>query len=327
MRIESAKLEMQSSHVQHERTSASLTIMRGGQPPRAAAETGAAVADTAPPARADEEQELDDPRLSLLRTLVEKLFGQSVRVMRMSDIMPAENGGTYAPPPAASSSGNGFAASLVSERVEYEAVSFSAAGSVRTADGRVIKFEVAFEMERSFSERISIDINGGASRLLKDPLMLDFAGTGAALSDVRFAFDLDADGTLDEVPLPIGGRGFLAFDRNDNGRIDDGSELFGALTGNGFAELAALDSDGNGWIDEADPAFAKLRLWQPDANGVGKLVTLAEAGVGALSLASIATPFALRNAANETLGLMRQSGIYLNENGSVGTISQVDLTV
>src|SRR5690606_24701452 len=102
------------------------------------------------------------------------------------------------------------------------------------------------------------------------------------------------DGSDDAIPLPIGGRGMLAFDRNANGRIDDGSELFGPTTGDGFAELAALDSDGNGWIDEADAHFADLRLWQPDANGAGSLKTLTATGVGALSVARVATPFALR---------------------------------
>jgi hypothetical protein len=43
------------------------------------------------------------------------------------------------------------------------------------------------------------------------------------------------------------------------GRIDSGSELFGPATGSGFGELAALDGDGNGWIDENDDAFARLR--------------------------------------------------------------------
>ena len=46
------------------------------------------------------------------------------------------------------------------------------------------------------------------------------------------------------------GSGFLALDKNGNGKIDDGSELFGTKSGDGFADLAEYDSDGNGWIDE-----------------------------------------------------------------------------
>jgi hypothetical protein len=325
MKIESAQLAMQSTHLAFERESVSVSIERWGPSPPPPSPTptndfdGLAVGG---------DEGLDDPRLLLLRAMIERMLGSSIRLLRMSDVQP-ESGATYSPPGeiAAASGGGGMSMSLRGERIEYERVEFSASGVVRTADGREIRFDLAFGMERNFSERFSLDIQTGAPRRLKDPLMLDFAGTGAMLSDLRFAFDLDADGRLDEVPVPVGGRGLLAFDRNNNGRIDDGSELFGARTGNGFAELAALDADGNGWIDEADPPFRQLRLWQPDAAGNGTLMTLADAGVGALALASVATPFALRNANNETLGMMRQSGVYLNENGSVGSISQIDLSV
>lgn len=325
MKIESAQIAMQSTHLAYERESVSVSIERWGPRP---AQAVAPAATELERAVAAEEDTLDDPRLLLLRAMIEKMLGRSIELLRMSDLAP-ETGITYSPPREAAPAGDGSGMSLSvrGERMEYERVGFSASGVVRTADGREIRFDVAFEMERSFSERFALDIESGTPRRLKDPLMLDFAGSGASLSDARFAFDLDADGTQDELPLPIGGRGFLAFDRNDNGRIDDGRELFGPMSGNGFAELAALDADGNGWIDEADPAFSQLRLWQPDENGQGSLLTLTEAGVGALSLARVATPFALRNSANETLGMMRQSGVYLNENGSVGTISQVDLSV
>lgn len=324
MKIESAQIAMQGSHLAFERERLSVTIERWSSP-----------SDPGPPATrrseavvpATEGEGLDDPRLLLLRTMIEKMLGIRIRLLGTADLEAPE--ATYAATASRGTTppGDGMSVSVRGERMEYEQVGFAAAGVVRTADGREIRFEVAFEMERSFSERFALDLRSGARRELNDPLMLDFAGTGAGLSDLRFAFDLDADGTQDEVPVPIGGRGFLAFDRNDNGRIDDGRELFGPSSGNGFAELAALDADGNGWIDEADPAFRQLRLWQPDAEGKGTVLTLAEAGVGALSLARVNTPFAVRNAANETLGLMRQSGIYLNENGSAGTISQIDLSV
>lgn len=324
MKIESAQIAMQSSHLALQRERLEVSIERWGPPAvRPSAASPAAASELSPA-----EDGIDDPRLLLLRSMIEKMLGIHIRLLRTSDLQGDSVVG-YEPPASAPRGGDssGMSLSVRGERMEYERVAFAASGVVRTADGREIRFDIGFEMERSFSERFALDIQSGARRELKDPLILDFAGSGAGLSDVRFAFDLDADGTQDEVPLPIGGRGFLAFDRNGNGRIDDGRELFGPTSGNGFAELAALDADGNGWIDEADPAFSQLRLWQPDADGKGTLLTLAEAGVGAFSLARVATPFALRNGANETLGLMRQSGVYLNENGSVGTISQIDLSV
>ncbi|MDX9839796.1 MAG: hypothetical protein RBT39_19730, partial [Azoarcus sp.] len=98
-------------------------------------------------------------------------------------------------------------------------------------------------------------------------------------------------------------------------------------SGDGFAELAALDDDGNGWIDEADAAWSQLRVWQPDAEGKGRVQSLNDAGVGAFYLGRVDTRFNINNSANETLGQMRASSIYLREDGSAGTVSQVDLAV
>ena len=134
----------------------------------------------------------------------------------------------------------------------------------------------------------------GSAAAPVDPLVLRFDGPAQALQNQRFAFDLQGDGSADNVPLLAQGWGYLALDRNQNGRIDDGLELFGPRTDNGFAELAALDDDGNGWIDEGDAAFKDLRIWRPSADGGGSLQTLQAEGVGALGLANAATPFALR---------------------------------
>lgn len=326
MKIESAQITMQGRHVAYRREQLTLAVERwssssdrpASAPPRGEVLLGV------------DDGSIDDPRLLLLRAMIERMLGITLRVIQAEELSAPETA-TYsaAPPPPVPRGSGGQSLSVRAERVEYEHVGFSASGVVRTADGREIRFDIAFEMEWHHAERFELDIAGGERRELKDPLILDFAGPGAALSDLRFAFDLDADGVDDEVPIPVGGRGFLAFDRNGNGRIDDGRELFGPTSGNGFTELAALDADGNGWIDKADPAFRRLYLWQPDVDGKGSgsLQTLAEAGVGALSLASVATPFTLRDAAGRTQGVMRQSGIYLNEDGRIGTVSQIDLSV
>jgi hypothetical protein len=71
--------------------------------------------------------------------------------------------------------------------------------------------------------------------------------------------------------------GFLVFDRNGNGKADNGSELFGVASGNGFADLRRLDEDRNGWIDENDSAWRQLAVW----SGSG-FASLAERQVGAL---------------------------------------------
>ena len=105
------------------------------------------------------------------------------------------------------------------------------------------------------------------------------------------------------------------------GKVNDGRELFGPTGGDGFAELAALDQDGNRWIDEGDDAFSRLGLWQD-----GEFTSLAEAGIGALAVSSVATPFSLEEG-GEQLGRLRASGVYLTEDGAAGVLQQVDLAV
>lgn len=63
----------------------------------------------------------------------------------------------------------------------------------------------------------------------------------ASLTERDFAFDIDLDGHADQIAFVGTGSGFLALDRNGDGEINDGSELFGPESGDGFAELAAYD--------------------------------------------------------------------------------------
>ncbi len=93
------------------------------------------------------------------------------------------------------------------------------------------------------------------------------------------SFDLDADGAPDVVTwtAPASGLAFLARDRNQNGRIDDGGELFGNHTrliagmeaANGFDALSELDLNHDGAIDDADSIWSSLLLWT-DRNHDGK---------------------------------------------------------
>lgn len=89
---------------------------------------------------------------------------------------------------------------------------------------------------------------------------------------------------------------WLAFDRDGNGQVDDGTELFGSMTeladgrraAHGFQALAELDEDGDGFLTSADSTFAELRLWrdldQNRASTQDELVDLSEAGLVALEI-------------------------------------------
>ena len=133
----------------------------------------------------------------------------------------------------------------------------------------------------------------------RDPIILDLDGDG--LETIGLAgnvyFDHDGDGVLTKTGWAGANDALLVWDRNGNGTIDTGAELFGdftplpdgTLAPNGFAALAALDANGDGVIDASDPAFHELKLWrdtsQDGQTGAGELITLADAGIVSLNLA------------------------------------------
>lgn len=203
---------------------------------------------------------------------------------------------------------------------ESEKTTVCGNGMVRTADGRQIDFSYVLDMAREF-KRDSVKEESGTVAL-RDPLVLTFDGKACELSDTCIAFDLDADGRAEQVPVLGGNSGFLVLDRNRNGKADNGSELFGVASGNGFADLAKYDSDGNGWIDESDPIYRELAIWAPDS-----FKSLSERGIGALYTMAVDAPFSLKNADNELLGQIRAAGLYLSEAGDVGQMQQVDLAI
>lgn len=210
---------------------------------------------------------------------------------------------------------------------EKEETAFYSSGTVKTADGRSLEFDISAVMSRSFQEYTSVQIDYQAASLV-DPLVINLDVGSAEVSEQKFLFDIDADGEMDNISMLSEVCGFLALDKNGDGVINDGSELFGPATGNGFAELAVYDTDGNGWIDENDAIFNKLRIWTKDANGRDKLVGLGVAGVGAIYLGNLSTDFDIKNPhSNETAAQIRSTGIYLKETGEVGTIQHVDMAV
>ncbi|MGZ5076544.1 MAG: hypothetical protein ACXV9R_07970 [Methylobacter sp.] len=210
---------------------------------------------------------------------------------------------------------------------ESESASFSATGSIETQDGQSIEFSVKLNMSREFRLETSSSIAAGDPEKKVDPLVINFDGNTAELSQTRFEFDLDANGTTEQIAVLKPGSGYLALDKNQDGVINNGSELFGPNSGNGFAELAQYDSDNNGFIDEADPVYKNLRIWQRHEDGSQQLIALGDKNIGAIYLGHATTPFQLRADANRSLGEITDTGIYLTENGKTGTVQQINLTV
>lgn len=208
---------------------------------------------------------------------------------------------------------------------ETENVLYRSQGKVTTADGREIAFQLDLGMSRSFQKYYREEYNIAQLQQVCDPLVINFDGNAANLSDQKFFFDIDADGKEDEISNLASGSGYLALDKNQDGVINNGSELFGPQSGDGFADLAEYDEDGNGWIDENDAVWNKLKIWCRNEKGENELYTLAEKGLGAICLQKAATDFALKDMDNEAKGFIRSTGIFLYENGNVGTIQHLDL--
>ena len=210
---------------------------------------------------------------------------------------------------------------------EEEHTSFQTTGSVVTADGRTIEFNLEMEMSRSFRATYEQSYEVMYRNVQTcDPLVINLDSNVASVSDQKFLFDIDGDGILDEISQLNAGSGYLALDKNGDGTINDGNELFGPQSGNGFADLAQYDDDGNGWIDENDAIWEKLLIWTKDEKGRDQLYHISEKGIGAICLQNQSTDFSLNSLNNnQTNAFIRSTGIFLYENGGVGTVQHVDL--
>ena len=225
---------------------------------------------------------------------------------------------------------------LVSRRETFEAesefTSFSAQGIAKTEDGRELSFNVDFSMSREFMHYTRTDERyiAPVTRNVCDPLVINVGADVASVSDQKFQFDLDEDGKEDSISLLGKGSGFLALDKNEDGEINDGSELFGTKSGDGFADLAQYDDDRNGWIDENDDVFDKLKIWFKNEDGEDQLLDLKSADVGAIYLGHASTEFSLKSheSDHQLNGIVRTSGLFLRESGEgAGSIQHVDLAL
>jgi hypothetical protein len=356
MKIASAALQLESSHVklQHHEISESLRAWIGDRRPNFEGRPSLQSSPHPPdPVRISEagksaqsaeanaiQQGMDaaenDPILSLLRAMIFMLTGREVKVFNPADLQPQSPAAEIQAPdspakptqaPAQQNAGYGLEYDRHESYTESEQTRFAASGVIQTADGREISFSLSLSMARSYHEESDISIRLGDARKKQDPLVLNFNGTAAQLSSQRFKFDLNADGATEDINFVMNGSGFLALDRNDDGKVNDGTELFGAASGDGFAELTVLDADQNGWIDENDAGYDQLRVWTKDNSGKDQLATLRQANVGALNLGRVETPFDLKDSSNALQGQIRSTGIFLQEDGKAGTMQQIDLTV
>ena len=279
----------------------------------------------------------EELKLSLIEMMLELMTGKKFK-FRLFDPeegeSPAENGifNNWMPPlnmPTEAMAAAQAPVGRIVDTIEFthftyesESVSYQAQAFVNTADGRTISMDVSMNMSREFMSYTNISLQLARPC---DPLVINYGGTAASLLGETFEFDLTMDGVMNKMSMLGEGSGFLAVDWNGDGKINDGGELFGPRTGDGFKELRAYDSDKNGWIDEADPIFSKLVVWSKDKYGNDQIFTLKELGIGAIFLGDIDTQYSYKDDANNTTGVMRSTSFFLGENGGAGTVSHVDM--
>ncbi len=138
----------------------------------------------------------------------------------------------------------------------------------------------------------------------RDPLLVDLgAGIQTVGLEANLHFDGDANGLKERTGWAAVGTGLLMLDRDNDGQLTDGSELFGDATPvnggiavNGFLALAQYDRNRDGRIDAADPVWNQLKVWTHATDPItgnpilndpdygGELRTLDELGIRAIHL-------------------------------------------
>jgi Ca2+-binding RTX toxin-like protein len=168
-----------------------------------------------------------------------------------------------------------------------------------------------------------------------DPLALDLDGDGIETVGVAGSgtvlFDHDGDGLKQGTGWVKSDDGLLVLDRNGNGVIDNGAELFGVDTvlsdgqkaTDGFAALRDLDANADGVFDAADGQFANVRVWrdlnQDGVSQAGELKNLAELGIASISLNATSTNTNLGNGNTVT-----HSASFTRADGSTGTAGNLN---
>lgn len=211
---------------------------------------------------------------------------------------------------------------LSAESFELQASTQRLEISIRGSDASFMTSMASVNAQRL---ELNMRATGGVQIQVADPLVLDLGGQGITTTGIAAGvdFDLNADGRFERMSTVTGDSWFLALDQNDNGRIDDGRELFGDQNGaeHGFAELARHDDNGDARIDAQDAVFARLRLVQLQADGSQTSRTLDEAGVSAIELEHQNV-----NRALDAYDHVAQTGRFIREDGRQGEAADVMLS-
>lgn len=263
----------------------------------------------------DDEKNLlaTNPQLFAIAKMLESQTGKKVNIDRL---IIAESNGTL---------GSMISSSPIYDyhRRSYESngMQFRSSGTAKLADGSEIKFELNIAWLKEFAVENRFAVQDG--KILTDPLVVSFGANEPLIGDT-FAFNLSSD--VKQLNFTSASGGYLVYDKNKDGVINDGSELFGPATGKGFLELAKYDQDKNGWIDSNDEIFKQLKIWVVRQDG-DALFSLEEAGVGAISLKTTEINYTAKDSIDNTFAHYKNASVALGENGGTFGVFEVDLAV
>ena len=165
-----------------------------------------------------------------------------------------------------------------------------------------------------------------------DPLIFDLDGDGiktTSLDQSRTYFDLDSNGFAERTAWVDASDGLLVLDRNNDGQITSGQELFGDQTllangrraDSGFEALREFDSNRDGRIDAKDEVYSKLKIWR-DLNGDGISQAEELKGLSDYNIASISLSSTSSNASDVMNNIQRRVGSFIKTDGSGGVIGE-----
>ena len=159
----------------------------------------------------------------------------------------------------------------------------------------------------------------------RDPLVVDVAGSGIQLTNVRQSnayFDYGGTGFAERTGWITPTEGILINGTGRDLNSVTADELFGAASGNGFTDLAQLDTNGDGRIDASDAGFANLAIWQDsNGNGIadpGELISLTVAGITAINL----NPQQSSQSINGNV--VTETSTFIRADGTTSTIAEVN---
>lgn len=277
------------------------------------------------------------PKLALLKQLVEQMTGKEINLaeQNVSDELTIEFRQAVAEFEQQNTSDQG-------NIVTVDGRKFNAQQQLLVAEKTLVQQQLAYDMQGSFTiegqqHELSLSLNYQhefsilkefeiTAAELVDPLLVQYGKRTIGEVNSSVEFNLNEQHQQTNLPMFSGDVGYLVYDKNTNGKADDGSELFGPTTNHGFNELAELDDNGDGFISKNDAVFDHLYLWQDGSNG-RQWLSLADANIEAIYLTPTTTPYNFYDDQLNVQAQIRQTSFAISSSLGATAVHQIDINV